>query len=206
MRLPSIRRPTLNLGVQQRRCVLVWTATLLLPLVLLLLVLLPWWQQRADLQNRLQTATEQWQRFQRVLATLPALREELAREQANEPDKAFYFDAATPALAGAQLQREVQEIIRASGARPISAQALPAEREESPARVRLRVQLQGSTEQLFEVLYRIEDMRPFLFVDQLSIRSTPQRPGVRRPRVPGQQDGELTVRIDVFGFVLSPGA
>lgn len=220
MRLPALPLPRsrdapagsrLTLGAPARRCILVWLLTLLLPVGLLLLVLLPWWQQRVELQERLEGATEQWQRFQRVLSTMPALRAELAREQADDSTRDLYFDAATPALAGAQLQREVQEIIRVSGARPVSAQVLPPERDEAPPRVRLRVQLQGSTEQLFEVLYRIEEMRPFLFVDQLSVRSTPPRPQpavrpqLRRPGVPVAQGGELTVRIDVFGFALGPG-
>ena len=67
----------------------------------------------------------------------------------------------------------------------------------------------------YRVLYRIEDTRPFLFVDQLSIRSTaqparpappPQLRGRPPPRLPNAAPaGDLTVRIDLFGFVLPPG-
>jgi general secretion pathway protein M len=73
--------------------------------------------------------------------------------------------------------------------------------------------LQASTDQLLEVLYQLEEARPFLFVDQMSIRSTTPRARlpaggsrrVRQSRGAGQQAGQLTVRLDIFGFVLGPG-
>jgi general secretion pathway protein M len=196
------------------RCVLVWLGLLLVPLTLLLAVALPWWQRSAALDAGIATTRDQLNRYQRLVASLPALRAELAREQANDDFKAFYFDAATPALAGAQLQRDVQEMVRDAGGRPISAQVLPVDAEETPPRIRVRIQMQGTTDQLLEVLYRVEEARPFLFVDQMSIRSTTPRASpasrrmvrrsVRRPRVQ-QQVGQLTVRLDIFGYVLGPG-
>jgi general secretion pathway protein M len=149
-------------------------------------------------------------RYRRVLATLPALKAALAEEKAKDDYKAFYFDAATPALAGAQLQTDVQEMVREAGARPISTQVLPVKADEQPLRVRIRTQLQGDTEALLDILFRIEQARPFLFVDQMSIRSTtpraaPARRTSRRPvrRVgPQSQVGQLTVRLDIFGYAL----
>ena len=198
-----------------RHCLLVWSLLLLLPLALVLAIGLPWWQRMQALDAQIDTSRDQLQRLQRMVATLPALRAELAREQANDDFKAFYFDAATPALAGAQIQRQVQEMVNGVGARLISAQVLPVNPADQPPRVPLRIQLQGDTDQLLEVLYQIEDARPFLFVDQMSIRSMAQpnrravparirnRPGVRVPNQPTV--GELTVRLDLFGFVLAPG-
>jgi general secretion pathway protein M len=186
---------------------------MLAPLLLSLAIILPWWQQVERLDTQIATARDQLARYHQLVATLPTLRAELAREQANDDFKAFYFDADTPALAGAQLQREVQEMVRGAGARPISAQVLPVDANETPPRVRVRIQMQGSTDQLLEILYQIEEARPFLFVDQVSIRSTTPRArpsprssvrrSVRRPS--SQQIGELTIRLDIFGFALGPG-
>jgi general secretion pathway protein M len=195
-------------------CVWVWLGLLLVPLTLILAVALPWWQQAATLNAEIDTARDQLARYQRLVATLPSLRAELSREQANDDFKAFYFDAATPALAGAQLQRDLQEMVRAAGARPISAQVLPVQADEVPPRVRVRIQMQCTTDQLLEVLYKVEEARPFLFVDQMSIRSTTPRAratsrrivrrSVRRPALQ-QQVGQLTVRLDIFGYALGPG-
>jgi general secretion pathway protein M len=191
-------------------CTVAWGVALMLPAFLLLSIALPWWQNNQALNEQLERDYDQLQRYRQLVATLPMLRAELDRERANDDFKAFYFDAETPALAGARLQSEVQEVVRSAGARPISTQILPVDPKEQPPRVRIRVQLQGSTAQLLDVLYQIEDARPFLFIDQVSIRSTASRVtaaarrNIRRSR-PNTQVGELTVRLDVFGYTLGTG-
>jgi general secretion pathway protein M len=190
-------------------CILAWTLATLIPAALLAAVALPWLQENGRLDSAIAAGQDQLQRFRRLEATMPQLRAELERVNKNEAFKAFYFEAATPALAGAELQRKVQDIVSAAQGRLISTQLLPDEKEEQPPRVRLRTQIQGSTETLLEVLYQIEQARPFLFVDQVSVRSSarPDEPAqqirgrpVRRP--PPTQGGELTVRLDIFGFAL----
>ncbi len=197
-------------GPSKRYCVLVWTAAILLPLLLVASLGIPWFDRVQQLADAKTTARDQLARFQRLIATLPALRAALAQVESNEDVKAFYYQAPTAALAGAELQRQVQDIITAAQGRLISTQLLPEEQGEQPARVRLRVQIQGSTETLAEVFYQLEQARPFLFVEQVSIRSSarpdlPEAAGRGRPgrRPPGRPEGgELTVRLDIFGFTL----
>ena len=94
----------------------------------------------------------------------------------------------------------------------MSAQVLPVDEKEQPARIRVRIQFQSTTAALFEVLYRIENARPFLFVEQMSLRSAASdipaqmlpQPRNLRP-LPRPLD-ELTVRLDLFGYVLSGGS
>jgi general secretion pathway protein M len=192
------------------RCVAAWLGTLLIPALLVAAVALPLVERARVLDEDYDRGLDQLQRYQGLLATLPRLRSELAQEQANDDFKAFYFDAETPGLAGATLQSEVQDMVRAAGGRPISTQILPVDESEQPTRVRIRTQLQGTTDELLDVLYRIEASRPFLFVDQMSIRSTtPRRRNVRsrrgRQSAAQQNVGQLTVRLDIFGYVLGSG-
>ncbi|MCG6941196.1 MAG: type II secretion system protein M [Thiohalocapsa sp.] len=192
-------------------CIVAWGALLLLPVLLALAIALPWWQRLQALDADYERGVDQLYRYQRLVATLPGLRAALAREQSNEDFKAFYFNAETPALAGARLQSEVQEMVRAAGARPISTQILPTNEEEQPPRVRIRIQLQGTTDELLDVLHRIESAQPFLFVEQMSIRSTaPRAPRLRgrtiRRRLMPRNVGQLTVRLDIFGYALGGGA
>jgi general secretion pathway protein M len=191
---------------------LLWGVTLLIPLLLILSLLLPWWQRFTLLDEQIDTDRDQLQRYRQIVATLPQLRAALAEEQSNDEFEAFYFDAETPALAGARLQSEVQQMIRSVEARPISTQLLPVDENEQPLRVRIRTQLQGTTEQLLDVLYLIQEARPFLFVDQMSIRSTTPRVAPQRrrnnrrtPARAAQRIGELTVRLDIFGYALGGG-
>jgi general secretion pathway protein M len=195
----------------KRTCLLAWAATIGIPLALIAAVLWPWLGAVRGYDDAIASMEDQIVRYQRMLRTLPALEAELQQVRSNEDVKAFYFDAKTPSLAGALLQGQLQDIVKASGARLISTQILPADRDDHPARVRIRTQMQGETDALFNVLYRIEQARPFLFVDQLSVRSTARsfirRPARIRRRFPVRmaQQGQLTVRLDVFGFALEAG-
>ncbi|SDX15097.1 type II secretion system protein GspM [Thiocapsa roseopersicina] len=190
-------------------CVLGWILLLSVPLLVIGGLAAAWSSEMSSLSVRIADSEDQLVRYRRMIRSLPELRAELERVRANESFKAFYFDAPTPALAGAELQRQVQDIVTAASGRLISTQILPGPPEESPPRVRVRTQIQGSTETLLDVLYNFEQARPFLFVDQVSVRSSarPQQPAadprgraIRRP--PVNPAGELTIRLDIFGFTL----
>jgi general secretion pathway protein M len=193
-------------------CALAWALVIAVPLLAIGGLAVYWAGQMGDLSARIEQSEDQLVRYRRMIQTLPDLRAELEEVRANETFKAFYFNAPTPALAGAELQRKVQDIVTAANGRLISTQILPGPPDESPPRVRVRTQIQGSTETLLDVLYDIEQARPFLFVDQVSVRSSArsQQPGrdprgraIRRP--PVNPAGELTVRLDIFGFTLGGG-
>lgn len=193
-------------------CALAWLIALTLPLAVLAGILIPWADQLASLDRRIATATDQLTRYRRLIQTLPQLRAELERVRGNDRYKEFYFSAPTPALAGAKLQGQVQEIVTSAQGRLVSTQLLPEEQNQEPPRVRVRTQIQGTTEVLLEVLYRIEQARPFLFVEQLGVRSaarpqTAMRPTPGRPlrRMPTNPAGELTMRLDIQGYALDGG-
>jgi general secretion pathway protein M len=172
----------------------------------------PWLQQVANLKHEIESLNDQTSRYRRLIQTLPGLRAELDQVRSNEDVKDLYFNAKTPALAGAQIQREVQKMVNASGARLVSTQVLASDDKEQPPKVRVRAQIQGKTDALKDILYDLEKARPFLFVDQMSIRSTARRTTAgRNPRARGRQrrrsvrrqpQGMLTVRLDVFGYAL----
>ncbi|MCF7993811.1 MAG: type II secretion system protein M [Chromatiaceae bacterium] len=181
---------------------------LLLPLIVVALVAEMWLRQISDMDNGIQADAERLERYQRLVATLPNLRVAITDAQSNDSFKIYYFDADTQPIAGAQVQREVQDMIRQAGARPVSAQVLPGNDQEVPPRVRLRVQFQCTTDQLFDLLYRAESARPFLIVDQMSIRSqarSGQQVNLNRRRQSPIADNQelLTVRLDLFGYFMS---
>lgn len=208
----SLSPPNTDLTAASRvaRCAVAWVLVLLVPIILGVGIAWPWLDRLATLDGEIETTGNQLDRYERLVATLPRLRAELEQVNKNQAFKAFYFSAATYALAGAGLQQQVQDMVKEAGARLVSTQILPATPNEEPPTVRVRIQLQGSTDQLLDVLYKIEEARPFLFVDQLSIRSMvqPERPApseqvrrVRRAR-PKPATEDLTVRLDIFGFTL----
>lgn len=191
---------------RQWACALVWAGLLILPLALIAGIASSWLMHVARLDESIAAREDQLLRFQRLIQTLPTLRQELAAVSDNQALKAFYFDAPTPALAGAQVQGKVQDIVSGANARLISTQLLPEQPGDTPPRVRVRTQIQGTTEALLEILYHLEEARPFLFVDQLSVRSSarPQQLDPRRRTVRRRPNtaGDLTIRLDIFGYAL----
>lgn len=188
-------------------CILAWGLAILIPVVLVAGVGWPWLERRGELDRKVAADQDQLQRYRRLIATLPGLKAELERTRNNQDVKTLYYDAPTPQLAGAQLQREVQDMVREAGAQLVSTQVLPANEDEQPPRVSVRTQIRGETEALLDVLYRIEHARPFLFVDQLSVRTSARRATPRRSPVRGRAsaarrrpDTALTVRLDIFGY------
>lgn len=194
-------------------CILAWILTLLVPLLILTAIFAPWASKMAELDARIATSQDQLVRFRRLIQSRPVLEAELEQVRSNDAFKAFYFNAPTQALAGAELQSQVQNIVNVAQGRLISTQLLPQEKGADPPRVRVRTQIQGTSESLLEILYQIEQARPFLFVERLSVRSSarpslPNRGVGRRPtrRIPVRPAGELTLRIDIFGYALGGGA
>jgi general secretion pathway protein M len=193
-------------------CLAVLATVIALPLLLVAAVAVPWASRISALDETISSHQDQLQRYRRLVASLPALQAELEKTRDNDAFKAFYFKAPTAALAGAQLQGLLQEIVTGAAGRLISTQILPEEKQEDPPRVRVRTQIQGSTATLMDVLYQIEQARPFLFVERLSIRSSarPDSPqedvGRARRRMVVNQGGELTVRLDLYGFLLGGDA
>lgn len=191
-----------------RPCALFWLAVVTSVLLLLLAVLLPWASRLSSLERSVELSRDQVARYQRLVSRLPAIREALEQERASDDFEDLSFSAETPALAGAQLQRDLQEMVREVDARPISAQILPVDARAQPPRVSVRIQLQSDTAALLELLLKIEQARPLLFVDQMSVRSSARDttrevgPRFRGRRANPTPEDVLTVRLDVYGYSL----
>lgn len=202
---------TLKPATDRPLCLGLLGAAVLAPILLVAAIAIPWLGRISALDDTIAGNRDQLQRYQRLVGTLPALQAELEQARTNDAFDAFYFKAPTQALAGAQLQTQIQEIVTAAAGRLISTQILPPEGQETPSRIRVRTQIQGSTETLMEVLYRLEQTRPFLFVERLSVRSAARpavssSPALVRRHLMANQAGELTVRLDIYGFVLGGGS
>lgn len=196
-------------STSKRYCGLALAALILLPMLSIASLAIPWASKVSSLTQTVAERQDQLVRYRRLIQSLPSIRAELEQVRSNDTFEAFYFKAPTQALAGAQLQSQVQDIVSGASGRLISTQILPESANEDPPRVRVRTQIQGSTETLLDVLYKLENARPFLFVERLSVRSSARparasRDTRGRPtrRFVPRQGGSLTMRVDIYGFVL----
>lgn len=140
-------------------------------------------------------------RLQRVASTRAEVGKQLDAMRAKDPRKLFLRSGA-PALSAAEAQEAVRSIVEANGGKLITMQA-PSSREEGRHRqITVNVQLTATIQALQRILHAIETNAPYLFVENLTIRS--QVTGQHRS-APGQEP-EVFVQFDVNGYTPAGGA
>jgi len=100
-----------------------------------------------------------------------------------------------PALAAAEIQGIAKSLIDAGGGRLISMQVAPYRDEDGYRRITVNVQFSSRMAGLRKILYAMETVRPYLLLDNVSIRSQ-SRGG--RDASPGNP--ELVAQFDVSGY------
>lgn len=136
-------------------------------------------------------------RYEALAATRPAYESQLAALQDRQAGHGVYLSGDTDALAAAELQDRVREVIRDHGAKLRSIQILPVKADGNFQRVTVRVQFNGTLAAVHRVLYDLEARKPFAFVENLDIRN---RRGTRR-NAAENQDPELMIRLDLSGYL-----
>jgi len=135
------------------------------------------------------------ERLQRIASTRVAVSRQLDAMRARETRKVFLRSGAT-ALSAAEAQEAVKSLVESSGGKLITMQA-PSSREEGRYRqITVVVQLTANVQALRRILHTLEGNTPYLFVDNVTIRS--QVTGQYRA-APGQET-EMFVSFDVSGY------
>jgi general secretion pathway protein M len=108
-----------------------------------------------------------------------------------------YLPTEASAIASANLQSRIKQMLGESGAELASLQVLPDRKEDQFDRVGIKVRFNSDTRALRHVLYNIENNQPYLFLDYLSVRAIR---GAAGPK--SQPDAEkLNVEVDVVGYM-----
>jgi len=168
------------------------------------LVVVPLLSTYEDNAAAIERAEYLLQRQQVLAAQQPQLVERLEEERAQADAVAGYLQGPSDALAAAQLQDRVKEVVEASGGELRSTRILPAESvEASPGtrRTALRVQMIVSIEGLAEILYGLEAGQPYVLIDELSVRGQRERRQRRRNQPGTEGDLKLDVSLELSGFV-----
>ena len=178
---------------------------LLLVVVVTLVAALAWptWLLNKRYDTAMEDSVDRVGRYRRIVAMRPAIEEAIAAVSKREARKQYYWKGSTPALAAAEMQGTVTKIIEANNARVFSSQTLPVQNEPKatpgdPTKVSISIQMTASIVPLQLILHSIETNQPYLFVDQLSVRSNQGR--TYKP-IPGLQP-EFSIQLTVRGYYL----
>jgi len=176
---------------------------LILALVLGYLVLIyPLMQIKQEYQDEVDNLRFKLQKLQQVAGGREALTQRLEsiRELARQNDA--FLPTNTAALASADLQTRIKQVVSEAGGELSSTQVIPERNEENAVRVGVKIRMTGSSEVLRQVLQNFESKKPYLFIENLNIRP------IRMPRNPRDKnpiiEDRLSVDFDVSGYMQAP--
>jgi len=110
--------------------------------------------------------------------------------------KKYFLKGGTAALAGAELQDVVRGVIETNNGKLLSSQLLAHKDDNGYRQVNATITMMANIQSLRQVLYAMETREPYLFLDNLTIRS--QVPSNFKPQ-PGLEP-EMFIQFDVAGL------
>jgi general secretion pathway protein M len=162
-------------------------------LLVLSLVAVPLWLLNHRYDLALETATTQMERYTRIVGMRDGLQKKADEVKALAQTRHF-LKSASPPIAAAELQEQAKTILEANGGKLNSMQVL-AHKDDGPYRqVSVNLQLAAPKNAIKAILYALESAKPYLFVDNLSIRT-------QTIFVP-KTDPDLIVQFDLTGYAL----
>jgi general secretion pathway protein M len=173
---------------------------LLVALVVLAIAIIavPFWLLHRHYDLAIADSLNKLDRYTRIASTRPIVAKELEAMRATDARR-FYLRSGAAALSAAEAQEAVRSLVESSGGRLITMQA-PVSRDEGHYRqMTANVQLTANIFALRKILHAIENNVPYLFVDNLTIRT--QVPGNFKPAPGGEP--EMFVQFDVSGYSLT---
>lgn len=175
-------------------------ALALLTLVLVaagLAVATPVWLLHQRYDTAMEDAKTRLERYSKIAGMREGLQQKVAEVKALDATR-HYLRSASPALAAAELQELVKSVLDANGGKLNSIQILPHKDEGLYRQVTVSLQLTAPLSALKAMLYKLESARPYLFIDNFSIRSFPGF----APRTTPAVEPELTIQFDLTGYAL----
>lgn len=164
-------------------------------LVLLLFVvykvaLQPAWNSYAGLLEQIEDSRSELQRYQAIAAELPTLRNAYHRTRSQRPLAPYLLQGNNRALAGASLQRQLQDAVSSNGGRILSSRTLEPVSQGELERIALNARFQIGMKGLQKVIYTTQNSTPFLRISQLNITA----------RRRGRGTTMLDVRLTLHGL------
>jgi general secretion pathway protein M len=162
--------------------------------VVLALVFGPWWALKLRYDSALDDAVAHLQRYSRIAGMQDGLQKKALEVRALDTSKHF-LKSASPALAAAELQDLAKTVIEANGGKISSIQILPHKDDAGYRQIAVSLQLAAPQSVFKGMLHAIESMQPYVFIDNLVVRS----PMGNQIRVP---EADLNIQFDLTGYAL----
>lgn len=171
--------------------------------ILAVLIYLPWKQAHLYYDAAIADRLDRTSRYLRIAAQRKDVEANIALIRKRNASR-FYLKASAPALAAAEVQQMAQTIVEANQLAVESTQ-FASHKDDGPRRkVSVNFRLRGLLPAVQKALYELETALPYLFVDNLVIRSTV----ARNFKPSAGVEPEVLVQFDLNAFarVAKPAA
>jgi general secretion pathway protein M len=135
-------------------------------------------------------------KYQRLDASRSKIDANLQELRSAQESEARVLKGGSTQLVGAELQNHLKGLIESHNANLVSMQVLPVREEQRFQRISMAVTLRATINALQPILFAIEDQSPYLFVEDLELRSN--RGFIAESE---EQELELQVQFVVFGYM-----
>jgi len=112
-----------------------------------------------------------------------------------------YLKSTSESLAAAEIQQLIKGIIVPTDGEILSTQIINKKSDEPIQQITLKVRLRGNLSSLVTILYKIETGNPYLFIENLNIRSRITSRRRVRNREIEKTPTVLDVQFDVSGYI-----
>ena len=157
-------------------------------------------------QDRLAQQQTRLEQLERMAASREPIQQLITSINQDRNAVMQYLPQATPSVAGAELQQRVKAVVEAAGGTLRSTQALPPTEEGSIIKVTVSANLVGDTETLQKILYELEAQTPVLLVDNVDVTARENRPRLSNGRVANYSRIQLSVQLEVSGYLRKVGS
>jgi general secretion pathway protein M len=166
---------------------------------LAVMIYVPWKQAHLHYDTAIEDRLDRTSRYQRIAGQRQSVEANIALIKQRDP-RSRYLKASAPALAAAEVQQMAQTIVEANELKVESTQ-ITLHKDDGPRRrVAVNFQLRGQMPAVQKALHELETALPYLYVDNLVIRSSVAR--VFRHAAGTESD--VLVQFDLYAFALIP--
>ena len=169
------------------------------------LLIFPAINSHAELNEQFDDLQFQYSRFSRSINQIESIKEQLQNFQQSQTDQSGFLEEKSEALAAADLQTQIKNLIESSDANLVSTQVIRNQTEDIFPSVTIKVHMRSNIESTQQVLHQLESDKTILLIDNLYIQMRNQSVSRNaRTRLRNRQRvnlGTMDVRFEITGFI-----
>ncbi len=164
-----------------------------------LLILIPWYGRLTQIQEDIEEQVFRDKRYQRVIASREEVLVEIDKGRIEINALGYFNEQATPALAAAELQKRIKQMVQDADGDISSTQVLPNKDESGLLRITVKVKLTGDMDMLRHLLFEIDIEKPLMIIENLTI--IPGRKKRNRKTRQTEQTDKVIVTLEVSSYI-----